>query len=359
MATRLLLSGNYTLKVVSASNTQPTVLEQHTGVKCNATSVPYIVAPRNANIEGKSAYQLIGKSIMIVDNSHNKSTYGIVADVGNSNNNWTTISTKCAIDLGFLPSQIKSSKISSNFTIYIELDNNVKYHKQMRVAELTTAIKSSGAANFGNQVCIQDSANNPTAYNYAQSGYTKKEDIDWSYLNYFIMTIDRNVLNVDYTKLRKHKVSGVIIEAGYLYNSIHQIVPYRNPNLKTQCLLASKSKMSWGLYCECRARSDTEAKQELKELAFCIRKYPPVLGLWVHFSLVKSLAINDNIVDTYKKELVRLGLKGKIGIIANEAELKCISWKTKHYKDWILWINKPVSNLSDIEQLLDPQFFSV
>ena len=126
-----------------------------------------------------------------------------------------------------------------------------------------------------------------------------------------------------------------------------------------QAIGASKADMPFGLYCDCKARSVAEAKKELYQLSFCIRKYPPVLGMWVHFQLVKSKTINDQIVDYYKKYLIQLGLIDNIGILATESELKNISWFSKHYKDWSLWLNKHVSNISEVKTLLQPEMFSV
>ena len=366
MARLLVRSGEYTLSIDtdgassaygSATYQRSTSFESKFGIKCPADKVPFIVVPLQSNTNGKSAGQMVGQPALVIDNKKNTSTYAIVGDAGPKNGDWREVSLKCAWNLGYSESEANGRRgPKGNFTVYVDPEASVSYTRGMSVDQLNAKIVEYGRSSFGNV----SSALGNTAYASAVSGnYTKKEDINWEYINYFIITINRSSPTPNYKELLKHKVSGVIIEAGYLFNSLHQRVSYRNPNLQSQCLLASQSNISWGLYCDCKARSIAEAKEELYQLSFCIRKYPPVLGLWVHFSLVKSTAINDGIVDTYKQELTRLGLKGKIGIFANKSELNRISWKEKHYKDWILWLNNHITNLQDIQQLLCPSFFSV
>lgn len=229
-------------------------------------------------------------------------------------------------------------------------------------SSLTSAIKdailSSGSESFGTG---DTSGNSKTTYNSYLSGMyiTSASDVNWNYLNYYVATLDRYSPQVNYKSLKNNNLGGVIIEAGYLYNAAHVEQYYRNPKIHEQCMAASQADVPFGLYCDCKARSIEEAKKELYQLSFCIRKYPPVLGMWVHFQLVKSKSVNDSIVDYYKNHLILLGLKGMIGILATENELKTISYKDKHQKDWELWLNKHVNSVNQIETLLDPTFFSV
>lgn len=366
MARLLVRSGEYTLSIDtdgasssygSATYQGTTSFESKFGIKCPADKVPFIVVPLQSTTNGKSAGQMVGQPALVIDNKKNTSTYAIVGDAGPKNGDWKEVSLKCAWNLGYSENEANGRRgPASNFTVYVDPEATVSYTRGMSVDQLNAKITEYGRVSFGN---VSSTLEN-TAYASAVSGnYTKREDINWEYINYFIITINRSSPTPNYKALLKHKVSGVIIEAGYLFNSLHQRVPYRNPNLHSQCLLASQSKISWGLYCDCKARSIAEAKEELYQLSFCIRKYPPVLGMWVHFALVKSTAINDGIVNTYKQELIRLGLKGKIGILASKSELSRISWKGKHYKDWVLWLDSHITNLQDIQQLLSPSFFSI
>lgn len=366
MSRLLVRSGDYTLSIDtdgssssygSGSHQGTTSFESKFRIKCPADQVPFIVVPLKSSTHGKSAGQMIGQPALVVDNRRKTSTYAIVGDAGPAKGDWKEVSLKCAWNLGYSQNEANGRRgPAGNFTVYVDPDASVSYSAGMSISQLNNKIVEYGRTSFGNV----STAESNTAYVSAVTGnYTKREDINWDYLNYYILTLDRNSPNIDYSQVRKHKVSGVIIEAGYLFNSIHQKVYYRNPKLAQQCISASKNKMPFGLYCDCKARTIQEAKEELAQLSFCIRKYPPVLGVWVHFSLVKSKSINDAIVSVYKQSLIRLGLKGKIGILASSSELNKISWKEKHYKDWVLWLNRHIDNMVNIQQLLSPQFFSV
>lgn len=229
---------------------------------------------------------------------------------------------------------------------------------QSNTAVINGTISSAGSSSFGAGNTV---GNSITTYNSYLNGMyiTSAADVNWDYLDYYVATLDRYSPAVNYDQLKKNNLGGVIIEAGYLYNAAHVEQYYRNPKIHEQCIAASQADVPFGLYCDCKARSVEEAKKELYQLSFCIRKYPPVLGMWVHFQLVKSKTINDSIVDYYKNYLILLGLKGMIGILATEKELETISYKDKHEKDWELWLNKHVNSVNEIETLLDPTFFSV
>lgn len=207
---------------------------------------------------------------------------------------------------------------------------------------------------------IEQMMNGLTAYGAASSGqYLMRESINWDYLNYYVVTLDRNSPTPNYKQWKKNNVAGVIVEAGYLYNSSHVEVYYRNPKIHEQCIFAEKSKVPFGLYCICKARNLEEAQKEIYQLSFCIRKYPPVLGMWVRFQLTKSISENDKIVDYYLEQMKILGLYGKIGILANMTELKNISWEKKHYKNWVLWLDEHVKDIGQVEKLLEPEMFTI
>lgn len=229
---------------------------------------------------------------------------------------------------------------------------------QSNTTTINGTISSAGSNSFGAGNTV---GNSTTTYNSYLNGMyiTSAADVNWDYLDYYVATLDRYSPEVNYDQLKKNNLGGVIIEAGYLYNAAHVEQYYRNPKIHEQCIAASQADVPFGLYCDCKARSIAEAKKEIYQLSFCIRKYPPVLGMWVHFQLVKSKSVNDSIVDYYKNELIRLGLKGMIGILATEKELETFSWKDKHEKDWELWLNKHVDSINAIETLLTPEFFSV
>lgn len=206
-----------------------------------------------------------------------------------------------------------------------------------------------------NSNLIEDSA-----YDFAVSGGRPVTDsiIDTDKINEFIVTIDRNVTNVNYKALKSIGVIGVILEAGYLYDSSHRKQIYRNPNLLTQVKSVESAGLYYGLYSDVKARSIDEAKEELYHLSLCLRKYPPLLGMWLRLKMNNSKSINNQIIDEYYKQLVKLGLKDKIGFYVNKSELSKIDWN-KYKDDWYLWINDHVHSLSNLNELLTPQFFIV
>ena len=80
--------------------------------------------------------------------------------------------------------------------------------------------------------------------------------------------------------------------------------------------------------------------------------------MWLHLQFTKSVTVNNSIIDAYYTELVRLGLKNKIGFYVTSQELEKITWKN-YCDDWLLWLNRHVSSVSDINQLLTPQLFVI
>lgn len=222
----------------------------------------------------------------------------------------------------------------------------------------TVNSKLSSSSSSSTTAVTTSSATTVTAYDSANGNYISKDQINSSYLNQYILTIDRKTPNPDYATMLKNRVAGVIIEAGYLYNSAHVTVSPRNPYIDQQCKAASTADMPWGLYWTVRARTVVEAKTELYQLQFLIRKYPPVLGMWLHLSLTASTTINNAIIDTYYQEFEILGLLGKIGFYVTEAELSKITWED-YYEDWYLWVVNHISDTSIINTLLEPAFFKL
>ena len=191
-----------------------------------------------------------------------------------------------------------------------------------------------------------------------ESGGLTIESIDYTKLNPYIITVDRNTRSVDYSIMKTKGVAGVMIEAGCLYDSIHREQRFESPKAEEQAKSAASSDLPHAFYMTCKARSIAEAEREMYEFSFLIRKYPPMFGVWLRLNLVKSVSINDAILDKYYAELVRLGLKASVGIYVTESQLKQITW-SKHQDNWYLWIDKHVSNTSELDQLMTPDFFDM
>ena len=205
---------------------------------------------------------------------------------------------------------------------------------------------------------IDIDGDNSNAANVAMSGEPVSVQIDYTKLSSYIVTVDRNTVNTNYNALKNIGMVGIMIEAGRLYSSSHTQLNYRNPKLDDQARAASKFNVPFALYSEVRAQSIDEAKKELYELSFCIKKYPPLLGVWLKLFLTKAKSINNSILDTYYNELVKLGLKDRIGLYVTESQLNQIDW-TKYQNKWYLWLNRHVKSLDEINQLLTPEFFII
>lgn len=181
-------------------------------------------------------------------------------------------------------------------------------------------------------------------------------DIDVDAIDHYIITIDRRAIGVNYDKLKQIGVVGVAIEAGGLYTSSHVEQSFRNPNLHKQAYEASDADVPFALYMDARARSKIEANREMDELAFCVRKYPPTLGVWLKLDLTCPKSTNNQIIDTYYDRLVSLGLKDRIGFYVTKPQLQKIDW-SKYYDKWYLWWNSHVDSVDEFSQLLHPEFF--
>lgn len=173
----------------------------------------------------------------------------------------------------------------------------------------------------------------------------------------YIATIDRNSPEINYKSFSAMGAVGLMIEAGYLYDvSGREVERYRNPKLDSQVKSANTAKVPYALFSISRAKSVEQAKKEIYELSFLIKKYPPKLGFWLRIYLIKSQSINNEIIKAYYDALVKLGLKGYVGIYTTEDQLKQIDWG-KHKDNWYLWLDNHVKVASDIGTLVMPNFF--
>lgn len=190
--------------------------------------------------------------------------------------------------------------------------------------------------------------------NFIDGDMTIDSILDYKNIKPYIVTFSRRSPDVDMKKLKS--VIGVMIESGSLYDAFHIEHEYRNPKLEKQVNAAVKAELPFAFYHEVRAKNLFEAEKELTELKLCVQKYQPVLGVWLRLLFNNTKDMNNKIVDKYKSYLVNLGLKNKIGFYVTRDELKKIDWKDR-CNDWYLWLIEHVSDISEMERLLDPEFF--
>lgn len=196
-------------------------------------------------------------------------------------------------------------------------------------------------------------------YSAYQVNITGKVTVDYSTIDKYIITLDRNSrADIDFDKLKKIGLIGAMVEAGQLYDASHNRKSFRNPKLDDQIKKISAANLPHALYFTARATTLEEVNNELEELQFCIRHYPPMLGIWMIPILSKSKSTNTLLLQRYESILEQWGLKGKLGLYASRSQLNIIDWKL--FQDsWYLWLIDPVKNLTEFDnnELLSPEFF--
>nr|DAH23698.1 MAG TPA: hypothetical protein [Caudoviricetes sp.] len=80
------------------------------------------------------------------------------------------------------------------------------------------------------------------------------------------------------------------------------------------------------------------------------------MGVWIQIGFHNSKSVNNDIIDRCKKRLFMLGLKNKIGLYCTLEKLKLIDWNEQS-EDWLLWLDSHVSDVSEFECVLNPEFF--
>lgn len=176
----------------------------------------------------------------------------------------------------------------------------------------------------------------------------------------YIVTVSRSTSDsFSYADLKQNQVSGVILEAGYMFDEIHiKQQHFENPRLRYQMTNVQNCGLPHGFYMIGRARTVAEAKDEMYWFSFPIRRYPPSLGVWIQLDLSGTKSENNKIIDEYYKCLYRLGFRNKMGFIADRGHLKKIDWD-KYQDFWYLWLIQHVKDLSELENAETPEFFDL
>lgn len=177
--------------------------------------------------------------------------------------------------------------------------------------------------------------------------------------NVYVATVNRSTEVSDFTKFKDNDVAGLLIEAGYLFTANHtRVDTFQSPKLDAQVLAASQATLPYGFFFIARATSVDEIKEEVYQISFVIRKYPPKLGLWLMLGLHQTQATNDVLLDEYYNRLVELGLNRQLGLYVTTTQLKTITW-SKHQDEWWLWIRKHYKSDASFKKAIDPSIFDV
>lgn len=188
-------------------------------------------------------------------------------------------------------------------------------------------------------------------------------NLDQKELTPYIITVDRNTKTLSRLPemISSLGVSGGLVELGYLYNASNhkRVTEFKSPKAYSQYNEFKKYKLPVGWMLYGRAHTVSEATQEIKEMSIPLRSHPPTLGVWIRLSLTKNVDTNDKILNRYRDELYKFGLKNRIGICITRSALKNrITWSI-HSSYWFLWLIDHSDNAEDIALNIQMSAFSV
>ena len=176
----------------------------------------------------------------------------------------------------------------------------------------------------------------------------------------YVITVEPNMTNkLDYAKLVTSKVVGVMFYCGGLYSDtiLHtKKKAYISNTLKLQVGHLNGS-LPYALYCDVRAWNKKSAKEECEALYYVISKYPPKLGIWLKLDLGILKSTNNTIIDTYYDYITKWGLKDKCGLYCTKSQINRIDWESNYCRKFSLWLIDPLSGISNLNELLVPNFF--
>ena len=226
-----------------------------------------------------------------------------------------------------------------------ELQNHIVFYPQI-LSTTATAIAESG-----------DSLYSPKS---SKSQFAW-DNIDTKALTPFIITLTRDSDYPPYSTLINYGLSGVLIEAGYLYSNPNHILQtdFANPNLGLQIQEAKQSKLLTSFFFYGRAKNINQIKLEIESLQKTLRHRSADFGIWLRPQLYSdSIKTNDDLIDNYAQELSNIGYAGNIGLYANRNELSKITW-SKHQNNWLLWLDDHVKDKQQLTKAQNNIFFKV
>lgn len=194
-----------------------------------------------------------------------------------------------------------------------------------------------------------------SAYDYAMEGV--EVEPDYRDIDCYVITLDRHSPSINFKECKKHGITAAILEEGSCFDDAHCVnQQYVSPKLEAQVKAANEANIPFGLYTTVCAKTIQEASRELTMLRIYASKYTPALGIWLALRFTSAKAINDTIIEYYRDSLERAGYTGKMGFYVTRSQLAKISWD-KWKSDFLLMLVDHVSEISDIEKILTPEFF--
>ena len=175
----------------------------------------------------------------------------------------------------------------------------------------------------------------------------------------YIATIPPIKESINYANLKKYRVSGMMFNAGSLYDSSHRKKTYQNPYLNSQIKRCMSANLSFALYADVKAHNEIEADAECRALYYTVSEYSPELGLWLYINTQRDQEMNDKIINVYYKYIELWGLKHRCGIYIEISRLSMISWSKFQDKFYLWGIDKSLDFKNVEGKLLQPSMFEV
>lgn len=165
----------------------------------------------------------------------------------------------------------------------------------------------------------------------------------------YVATIDQYSPNLDFKKFEDKDIVGVIVHAGRRFNSNHTVrSDFKNPRVDEQIKQITQSAVPFGFYFNACGRNTDEIREEIYDLSFIVRKYPPRLGLWLKTEFIGSRSTNDKLLNDYYNRLLKLGFARQLGLYVTPQQLRKITWNN-HKDSWWLWRVEHFKSQSEID----------
>ena len=234
-----------------------------------------------------------------------------------------------------------------------------------KIASEVNKLLESGDTTYSWNGSVADGSGMATEMSTGTTTGQASINIDVSQLTPYVVTVDPSVTKINYKKLKKLQVSGMMFEAGFLYDkTTHEETVYQNKNLLKQVTACNEAELKFALYAIVRARNVKEAQEECKYLWYVVSKFPPGMGIWLKLEFQKGQTKkkNNKILDCYLEYLEKWGLKDGCGIYCNKKMIERIDWDT--YQDkFLLWYMNMFTDESEFDQVKDklitPNFFQL
>jgi len=324
-------------------------------LSCPAESVPFVVLPASFTLNGKKASELIGYCALVVNTDTNNAQASIIGNIGGTGQ-IDTVSVRAGWGVGAdprYPSQVSTPNIVGNFKIAIFDDFTPEWSAE---TSLINQIESECSRRLA--ASLVELNQNARAMELS-GGTMSPESIDPTMIEKYMLTVDRNTTSsFSYSRAKDLGVVGMMIEAGSItsYSSSKGNRSFINPKLEEQIRAADDNKLDYAFFMDARARNKMEVQQEMHLLSYVTNKWPPILGMWLKIQLTQSKNVNDDIIDEYYTQLVKLGFIGNVGLYCGRNQLQQIDWKS-HSKHWYWLMVDTVSNVGVLDELLTPEFF--